>query len=150
MTTSQAPFGVADSSFQAAGGEAGIQRLVDDFYQIMEQSSLGQSVRRLYPADLEGSRARLTAFLCGWLGGPRRYAEQYGGISIPRFHTRWQIGEVEREAWLGCMAAAIARQGYAPAFADYLLTQLRVPAARIVQANSRHCPLAAIQEPSQP
>jgi hemoglobin len=37
------------------------------------------------------------------------------------------------------MAQAIAQQDYAPAFAEYLLTQLRVPARRIVQASAaRH------------
>ena len=36
------------------------------------------------------------------------------------------------------MARAIACQGYAPDFAEYLLTQLRVPAQRIVQASAAH------------
>jgi hemoglobin len=37
------------------------------------------------------------------------------------------------------MAQAIELQGYTPAFAEYLLTQLRVPAQRIVQASqNRH------------
>lgn len=144
------PFGFADTSFQAAGGDAGLQRLVDVFYRIMDQSSIGQHARRLYPADLEEPRARLTAFLCGWLGGPRRYAERYGSINIPRFHTRWPIGETERQAWLACMAEAIALQDYSPAFAEYLLAQMRVPAERIVQAGRPSCPLATLQEPSQP
>ena len=37
------------------------------------------------------------------------------------------------------MAQAITLQPYDPAFADYLLRQLRVPAQRIVQASrNRH------------
>ena len=37
------------------------------------------------------------------------------------------------------MAQAIARQDYAPDFAEYLLQQLRVPAQRTVQASrNRH------------
>lgn len=128
-------FGVGDASFQAAGGAEGIERLVDDFYRIMDESAAASCVRRLYPQDLVESRERLASFLSGWLGGPRRYAEKYGSISVPLFHRSWSIGEQESAAWLACMEQAIARQGYSPAFAEYLLRQLRVPAQRILQAN---------------
>jgi hemoglobin len=139
-TTSDVPFGTGDASFQAAGGESGLARLVEDFYLIMDELEDARCVRHLYPRDLAESRKRLAAFLCGWLGGPRRYAEHYGSISIPQFHTRWTVGEAERDAWLKCMELAIARQGYTDAFADYLLIQLRVPAERILQAGRPACP----------
>lgn len=134
-TPKESTFGVGDASFQAAGGSAGIERLVDDFYRIMDESEAAQNVRSLYPEDLTLAREKLAAFLSGWLGGPRRYAEKFGSISIPQFHTRWTVGEAERDAWLGCMQQAIALQPYSAAFADYLLTQLRVPAERIRQAG---------------
>lgn len=140
MTTSPVPFGVGDASFQAAGGEAGIERLVADFYEVMEESQAAACVRRLYPPDLNESRERLAAFLCGWLGGPRRYAEKFGSISIPQFHMRWTVGASERDAWLQCMAEAIARQHYSGDFSSYLLAQLQVPAERILQAGQRNCP----------
>lgn len=141
-TPTQPLFGVGDASFQAAGGNAGIERLVDNFYRIMDESKAAQSVRCLYPEDLTLAREKLAAFLSGWLGGPRRYAEKFGSISIPQFHTRWTVGEAERDAWLGCMQQAIALQPYSPAFADYLLTQLRVPAERIRQAGVAMRPAA--------
>ena len=135
MNTPKQPlFGVGDASFQAAGGNVGIERLVADFYRIMDESEAAQGVRRLYPEDLTLAREKLAAFLSGWLGGPRLYAEKFGSISIPQFHTRWTVDEAERDAWLACMQQAIALQPYSPAFADYLLTQLGVPAERIRQA----------------
>lgn len=140
-TTFSVPFGVGDASFQAAGGESGLTRLVEAFYQIMDEREDAICVRRLYPRDLIESRKRLAAFLCGWLGGPRRYAEHYGSINIPQFHTRWTVGEAERDAWLACMALAIAKQGYSEEFADYLLAQLRIPAERILQAGQHACPV---------
>lgn len=143
-TPNEPTFGIGDASFQAAGGSAGIERLVGDFYRIMDESEAAQNVRRLYPEDLSLAREKLAAFLSGWLGGPRRYAEQFGSISIPQFHTRWTVGEAERDAWLGCMQQAIALQPYSPAFADYLLAQLRVPAERIRQAG------LAIRPPARP
>ncbi|WP_312381880.1 group II truncated hemoglobin [Stutzerimonas balearica] len=128
-------FGVGDASFQAAGGEAGLKRLVADFYRAMDSLPEAATIRAMYPDDLGLAQEKLTSFLCGWLGGPRRYAERFGPISIPQFHTRWNVGEAERDAWLSCMAWAIERQPYSAAFAQYLLTQLRVPAERIRQVQ---------------
>ena len=133
-------FGVGDASFQAAGGEIGLHQLVADFYKVMEEAPQAAVVRAMYPPDVSEAQDRLASFLSGWLGGPKRYAEKYGGISIPQFHTRWQVGEAERDAWLFCMEQAIARQPFAPEFAEYLLRQLRVPAERIRQVQAV-CPM---------
>ncbi|MEX6502500.1 group II truncated hemoglobin [Pseudomonas zhanjiangensis] len=132
-------YGVGDASYQAAGGIDGLRRLVGDFYQLMDQLPEAAELRRLHPADLDLSKDKLACFLSGWLGGPKLFGERYGAISIPAFHAQWPIGEGLSQAWLSCMEQAIARQGYPADFADYLLTQLRVPAGRIVQASrNRH------------
>lgn len=128
-------FGQGDASFQAAGGIDGIERLVDDFYRIMDESDEAAGVRAMHPENLASSRDKLARFLCGWLGGPKRYAEKYGPISIPQSHSRWPIGEEESKAWLLCMERAIGRQPYSPEFAEYLLRQLGVPASRIVEVR---------------
>ncbi len=107
MNPDQRPvFGVGDASFQAAGGEAGLQRLVADFYRVMDEAPEAANVRAMYPADVSEAADRLASFLCGWLGGPKRYAEKYGAISISQFHTRWPVGEAERDAWLFCINLA--------------------------------------------
>ena len=143
MTSDNCPvFGVGDASFRAAGGELGLQRLVADFYRIMEQAPEAATIRAMYPEQLDEAGEKLAAFLSGWLGGPRRYAERYGSIGIPQFHTRWAVGEAERDAWLHCMQQAIARQPWSPQFAEYLLRQLRVPAERIRLAQAP-CPAGA-------
>lgn len=132
-------FGTGDASYQAAGGFEGLQRLVDDFYQIMDHNPAAQDLRRMHPASLDSARDKLTCFLSGWLGGPRLFSERYGPISIPAFHAQWPIDDQHATQWLDCMAQAIARQPYPSDFADYLLAQLRVPAQRIVQASrNRH------------
>ena len=92
-------YGKKDSSFQAAGGEEGIRRLVDAFYDEMDEAEYARSVREMHPKDLAISRDKLARFLCGWLGGPRLYAEKYGGISIPSAHAHLDIGLSERDAW---------------------------------------------------
>lgn len=126
-------YGVGDASYQAAGGIDGLRRLVDDFYRIMDEWPGAARIRAMHPADLSTSADKLACFLSGWLGGPKLFREKYGSIMLPHAHAPWPIDEQDSAAWLTCMERAIARQDFAPAFADYLLTQLRVPAQRIVQ-----------------
>lgn len=133
-------YGVGEASYQAAGGIDGLRRLVDDFYRLMDELPQAAEVRAMHPASLESARDKLACFLSGWLGGPKLFGEKYGPIAIPSFHAQWPIGEAQAEAWLICMEQAIERQHYAPAFAEYLLTQLRVPARRIVQASAARHP----------
>jgi hemoglobin len=128
-------YGTLDASYQAAGELAGITALVDAFYGYMETLPEAAKIRAMHPQDLAESRRKLSYFLSGWLGGPKLYAEHYGGIRIPLFHKPFPIGDAERDAWLLCMQKAIAEQPYTDDFKDYLLTQLRVPAERIRQVN---------------
>jgi len=130
------PYGSGDTSFQAAGGEAGLRRLVDAFYDEMQRDPAARRILEMHPDDLAVSRDKLARFLSGWLGGPRRYQEKYGSITIPGAHRHLDIGESERDAWLRCMAVAVGRQPYADEFKDYLLEQLFVPAERIRQVCS--------------
>ena len=128
-------YGVGDASYRAAGERAGITKLVDAFYRIMDELPEAQTIRRMHPKDLEESRDKLTRFLCGWMNGPKLFSEKYGPIRIPMAHKHLRVGPEEREAWLKCMERAIAEQDYAPDFAAYLLRELRVPANRIVQVS---------------
>lgn len=132
-------FGNGDQSFQAAGGREGVRVLVDAFYDEMEtdEQTAVASVRQMHSPDLALSRDKLAVFLNAWLGGPREYKDKYGSISIPGFHARFDIDNSHRDAWLRCMTAAIAAQPYTEAFAEYLITQLVVPANRVVQASAQ-------------
>ena len=124
-------FGENDTSYRAAGGEAGIRQLVARFYDLMDELPDARAIRAMHPADLAESREKLALFLCGWLGGPRKYQEKYGTISIPGIHQHLHINATHRDAWLNCMALAAEEQEYAPEFKTYLLEQLAVPAERV-------------------
>lgn len=125
-------YGQGDTSFQAAGGKAGVQRLVEDFYDVMSNQAYARVIRAMHPDDLTVSVDKLSRFLCGWLGGPKRYTEKYGGIAIPPAHAHLPIKGSEKNAWLSCMDEAINRQDYPANFKSYLMEQLAVPAGRIV------------------
>jgi len=127
-------YGEGDASFQAAGGVEGITALVERFFMVMDTSADARVIRAMHPDDLERSRDKLARFLCGWLGGPKRYQEVYGPIRIPAAHARFPIGVAERDAWLSCMDKAIAEQAWDAEFKAYLLKQLAVPAERVRQA----------------
>lgn len=135
----QAIYGVGDASYQAAGGIEGLRRLVTDFYRVMDEQPEAAQLRSLHGESLELASDKLACFLSGWLGGPKLFSEKYGAIALPAFHAQWPISEQLSQSWLNCMAQAVALQPFAPAFAEYLLAQLRVPAQRIVQASrNRH------------
>jgi hemoglobin len=129
------PYGTGDASFQAAGGETGLRRLIDMFFDRMGTDARFATIYALHPDDKEVSRDKLTRFLCGWLGGPKLYNEKYGAIGIPRVHAHLKIATPERDQWLTCMSETVAEQPFAPDFKKYLMEQLYVPA----EAVRRRC-----------
>ncbi|MCC6207146.1 MAG: group II truncated hemoglobin [Gammaproteobacteria bacterium] len=112
--------GAEQSAYAALGGEGGVRRLVDRFYELMDQLPRARAIRALHPADLRSSRDRLFKFLSGWLGGPPLYMEQYGHPRLRARHLPFPIGEDERDAWLMCMAQALAESGIDEPLRDHL------------------------------
>ena len=135
MQREKKPFGTGDASFLAAGGEVGLRRLVDSFFDRMGTDPRFSAIYALHPDDIDVSRDKLARFLCGWLGGPKLYNEKYGAIGIPRVHAHLPIATAERDQWLDCMAESVAEQPYANEFKKYLMEQLYVPA----EAVRRRC-----------
>lgn len=135
VTLSKENYGFQDNSYNAAGELNGIRKLVDCFYDLMDELPEAKKIRDMHPDDLTVSRDKLTHFLSGWLGGPRTYPEKYGRISIPEVHQHLIINEQERDAWLLCMKQAADQQPYAPSFRKYLLEQLSIPAERVRETS---------------
>lgn len=93
--------------FDLLGGEAGIRRLVDTFYDHMDLEPQFALIRALHPTDLTGSRDKLHWFLCGWSGGPDLYIERFGHPRLRARHLPYSIGIAERDQWLACMRLAM-------------------------------------------
>jgi hemoglobin len=134
VMTQQKVYGERDNTYQAAGGQTGIRKLVDCFFDIMGSDPSYQIIYGWHPANKEESRDKLALFLCGWMGGPKPFVEKYGPISIPAVHQHLQVTELERDLWLECMGRALHQQAYPLALIEYLLRQLFIPAERIRQA----------------
>src|SRR3569833_2809971 len=94
--------------YERLGGEAGLRRLVDRFYDLMDSLPEAERIRALHPTDLTSSRDKLYLFLSGWLGGPSLYIARYGHPRLRARHLPFPIVESEGEAWLLCMERALA------------------------------------------
>lgn len=135
MNDKHGEYGVEDNSYVMAGGLAGITQLVELFYQNMASFDESKKIRAMHSRDLTESAQKLTYFLSGWLGGPKLYAQHYGGINIPLAHKHLDVGIEESNAWLLCMEKAINEQPYEISFKHYLLAQFKIPAERIRQVS---------------
>lgn len=124
------------------GGEEGVRKLVDHFYDAMQGLPQAQTVLEMHPADLTLSREKLAAFLTGWLGGPKRYHEKWGPIWIPPAHAHLKIGPAERDSWLLCMQHAIDAMDVAPDFKAHFMKAIAVPAGLVVNVGNvdKPCP----------
>ena len=107
--------------YELIGGEDGVRRLVDRFYDYMDSDPEAADIRKLHAKDLRVSREKLFLFLSGWLGGPNLYVEKHGHPMLRRRHLPFAIGIKERDQWLHCMRRALADSELDQAQRDRLL-----------------------------
>ena len=110
--------------YDIIGGEAAVRRLVDRFYDLMDETPEYYVVRKLHPQDLSGSREKLFMFLSGWLGGPPLYAQKHGHPMLRARHLPFAIGIAERDAWLACMKQSMEECGLDTELRKWLLQAL--------------------------
>ena len=96
--------------YELLGGDAGIRRLVDRFYDLMDTAPEAATVRALHATSLKASREKLYLFLTGWTGGPPVYVERFGHPRLRMRHMPFAIAERERDEWLWCMDRALDEQ----------------------------------------
>ena len=97
--------------FDLAGGEPAVRKLVDRFYDLMDEDPDYFGIRKLHPATLDGSRNKLYKFLMGWMGGPPLYEQEFGHPRLRARHLPYAIGVAERDMWMQCMKRAMADAG---------------------------------------
>ncbi|MCW2538919.1 MAG: globin [Frankiales bacterium] len=108
--------------FVRAGGEATFRLLVERFYAGVATDEV---LRPLYPEqDLAPAADRLALFLIQYWGGPTTYSDNRGHPRLRMRHAPFVIGDVERDAWLHHMRAALDSLELEPELAtriwDYL------------------------------
>jgi hemoglobin len=118
--TIEEPTNDGQTPYQLLGGEAVVRRLVDTFYDQMDEDPDFFGIRKLHPASLTSSREKLYMFLTGWLGGPPLYTSEFGHPRLRARHLPFAIGEAERDQWMVCMAKALEVVGVEPSMRERL------------------------------
>lgn len=93
--------------YEQIGGEDGVLRLVDRFYDLMDELPEAAGIRAMHAQSLRTSRQKLFMFMSGWLGGPHLYMEAYGHPRLRARHLPFAIGDTERDQWMLCMSKAL-------------------------------------------
>ena len=99
--------------YQELGGREVVLRVVERFYDAMEQTE--PALAALHELDEAGkvsrrNRDRFGLFLLGWLGGPDDYVRQHGHPRLRMRHGRVLVNVAMRDAWLRCMDAALGAE----------------------------------------
>jgi hemoglobin len=94
--------------FEAVGGQPFFDGLAARFYVRVDADPV---LRPLYPDDLEPGERHLALFLAQYWGGPTTYSDDRGHPRLRMRHAPFRIGQAERDAWYGAMAATLGEAG---------------------------------------
>jgi hemoglobin len=97
--------------FDLIGGHPAIQRIVERFYDLMDQDPAYAELRALHAPDLSPMRRSLALFLAAWCGGPRDWFEDNPGKCMMSVHKGIPIPPAVAEQWADAMQRAIADCG---------------------------------------
>lgn len=98
----------AQSPYEILGDE-GIAKLVDAFYDAMDELPQAAAVRAMHKENMDEIRKKLKNYLTGWMGGPPIYQMVTGTVCLTDPHEPYAIGPRERDQWLLCMDTALER-----------------------------------------
>ena len=131
MTTDITPY-------ETLGGEAGVQRLVHRFYELMDELPEAHTVRQMHPETLAGSAQSLFEFLSGWFGGPSLFIAKKGHPRLRMRHAPYAVGPVVRDEWMLCMTQALTEQVPDVAFRDSLIHTFAQMANHLINTDDSH------------
>lgn len=84
-------------------GQANIFKMLEDFYNELEKSS----IRNLFPEDMRKASQKSAAFFVFILGGPPLYQQLHGSPMMRKRHMPFIIDENARQVWLACFRTTL-------------------------------------------
>lgn len=99
---------VATTPYELVGGAETVRRIVDRFYDLMEEQPRFAELRSLHAPDLAPMRESLTGFLIAWLGGPRDWFSNNPGKCVMSVHGKVAVSAPTAGQWSEAMRLAIA------------------------------------------
>lgn len=115
------------SPYERIGGREPVARLVQRFYDLMEDDPAFAELRAIHAPDLTDMRSKLVDFLVAWMGGPRDWFDKYPDACIMSAHAAMPgIDETTARQWIDCMDAALAEiRAKDPELAESTLNAMR-------------------------
>jgi hemoglobin len=103
--TERDDWAVPASFYEQVGGHETFVKLVDVFYDQVEQDP---DFKALYPEeDLGPARRRLRMFFEQYWGGPKTYSEERGHPRLRMRHAAFKVDPWARDTWLKYMRVAV-------------------------------------------
>lgn len=126
------------SLYDQIGGEAGVLRLVEVFYDLIETHPEGHKLHLLHLRGngVAHSRVEQFNFLSAFLGGPKLYIEKHGHSNVRTMHEHVEINQEAKDIWLKCMSMAIDDIGLEATIKQKLMVNFTVVADRLVNHNN--------------
>ncbi len=115
--------------FEAIGGAAMIERVVEAFYKRVAQHP---DLAPLFPEDFTEVARKQTQFLTQFFGGPPLYTEEHGHPMLRARHLRFPIGPAQEKAWLSCMSQALIEAEMPENFREEIFRRLSLTAHHMV------------------
>lgn len=134
----------AVTPYEALGGAPAIQRLVNRFYELMDELPETYAVRQLHPESLAGSAESLFEYLSGWFGGPSLYIAKKGHPRLRMRHAPYAVSPAMRDEWMLCMTTALTEQVADEALRNNLIHTFAQMADHMINTEGRGgCPVGA-------
>jgi hemoglobin len=124
--------------YERMGGADALRKLVDDFYDLIENDPDGEILNLLHLRGhgVAHSRIEQFNFLSGFFGGPRLYTEKHGHSDVREMHRHVEVGPTERDAWLLCMQRAVDGMAFEREVSERLMKHFRV-VANVLEIENR-------------
>jgi hemoglobin len=117
---SDAAIQASETPFDQIGGAAGVQAVVEAFYDLMDADPAYARLRAIHAPDLAPMRTSLAGFLTGWLGGPRDWFAARPGVCMMSLHRAMPIDADLARQWTDAMARALDQAGVEAEMAEAL------------------------------
>jgi len=122
-TDHEHPWGDAPTPYEEIGGEDGVRRLSETFYDVIEKHS--PHLRAMLPARTDTTRQKFFMYLSGWMGGPPLYERRWGHPRLRMRHMPFSIGDDEAAEWMRCMRTALTETGVEGQLREFLETRFQ-------------------------
>jgi len=124
--------------YERMGGGDALRKLVDEFYDLIENDPDGESLNLLHLRGhgVAHSRIEQFNFLSGFFGGPRLYTEKHGHSDVREMHRHVDVSPAERDAWLLCMQRAVDSMAFERDVSERLMKHFRV-VANVLEIENR-------------